>query len=109
MTHKIDATYNTKAVTVSTGDLVEIKLHEIPTAGYRWEVVAGPDAHVYNLEGDDYEVNHDAAVGGGGVRTLRFRINKNGTDSIKLINRQSWSKEIDKTFEIKIAGKKRGE
>ncbi len=102
MTHKIDDSYNNQSLAVKPGDIIEIKLAEIPTSGYRWAIADNKKVHGYNFEGDDYEVPHSNAMGGAGLRTLKFSIHKAGKDTIKLHNWQPWSKDISKTFELNI-------
>jgi inhibitor of cysteine peptidase len=107
MKHIVDDTFNSGSITVQKGDLISIQLPEVPTAGYRWEEEHAESAtgEKYICESDGYEPAPAKAVGGAQIRTFNYRIAKVGEGVIKLINRRSWSKTADKTFEIKIVAK----
>ncbi len=107
MTHKIDASFNSKSLVVAPEDVVEICLPEIPTSGYRWAIADENVKHNYVLIGDDYLMNQNSAVGGGGVRILKFKITDTTSDTIKLRNWQPWSKDIYSTFDLHVAGEKK--
>lgn len=73
------------------GDVVAVSLPESPGSGYRWAVEDLPAALA--PDADEFTPDADAGVGGGGIRTLGFRIVGPGRAELKLRRLRSWEGE----------------
>ena len=100
MHHKIAAA-TSSSITAHKGDTIEVQLEETPTAGYSWEVDA-LDNTIFELQSSDYKLHEGAGIGGGGQRTMLFRVKNTGQGNIKLKNAQRWSGDVYKQFEIGV-------
>ncbi|MGZ8554669.1 MAG: protease inhibitor I42 family protein [Chitinophagaceae bacterium] len=100
MNHKISADSSTH-IAVNKGDTIEIQLDETPTAGYSWEIDK-IDSNIFELQSSDYKLYDNAGVGGGGIRTMLFSVNNQGSGNIKLKNAQRWSGDVYKQFEVNV-------
>jgi inhibitor of cysteine peptidase len=80
---------NCAVVDVKVSDVVEVSLDENPTTGYRW-AMEGLDEAILGLEVQEFISSSDAGVGGGGSRTLCFRVISPGTASIILKKWREW-------------------
>jgi inhibitor of cysteine peptidase len=87
------------ALSVAPGDSVVVRLDEIPTSGYRWEV-QDFDGRVLQPAGDDFITAAGGAVGGGGLREFRFRVVGPGTSELRLIRRRPWEPETAAVDEL---------
>jgi inhibitor of cysteine peptidase len=74
------------------GDIVTIKLDEIPTSGYQWEIDESGDG-VLELRHDEYVPSSEGAVGGGGLREFRFEVVQPGRGELSLKLWRSWEGE----------------
>ena len=74
-------------VEARVGDTLVVYLPENPTTGYRWHASAGPQLVP---SADQFTPQRDAAVGGGGIRTLRFTVVSAGSGKIELQLRRQW-------------------
>lgn len=97
----LNETFNGQKVTVQPGDIIELQLEENPTTGYIWET-SGVDNSEFELMAADYALYSTAGIGGGGKRTFRFKVIKPG-GRLKLENKQSWSGDVYKIFEVSFA------
>lgn len=90
---------NNQHIEIAVNDTITIQLDESPTTGYRWEVV---ELDKTNLEllSEDYDQYPNAGIGGGGRKIIQLKVLKKAAGRIKLYNRQPWSGDIYKTFEI---------
>jgi inhibitor of cysteine peptidase len=82
-----------RQVVVSSGDVVEVRLPENPTTGYRWHAEMEPPGGLL-AEEDRME----AGVGGsqpgaGGTRVLSFRTGSPGVVRLRLKLRREWEAE----------------
>jgi inhibitor of cysteine peptidase len=80
---------NGAVVDVKMSDLVEVRLDENPTTGYRW-APEGIDEAILELEVQEFISSPDAGVGGGGSRTFCFRVVSPGIASITLKKWREW-------------------
>jgi inhibitor of cysteine peptidase len=78
-------------VRVPVGTLLDVRVPENPTTGYRW-AVEGDDPAVLPLADDNFEPG--VAVGAGGTRLLRFRACRPGRASLHLVHRRSWEGDV---------------
>ena len=79
-------------VAVAAGDSVVVRLDEIPTSGYRWEV-SDFDPTVLLPAGDDFVPASADALGGGGHHKFRFKVVGTGSGKLRLIKRRAWEPE----------------
>ena len=104
MEHKLTMDSNQKTLTVHKGDLIEIDLDETPTAGYNWEIESMGNKNC-KLVSSEYHVYARAGIGGGGIRSMIFRVEDAGNCNIKLKNWQRWSGDIYQHFEVNVVAK----
>jgi inhibitor of cysteine peptidase len=78
-----------RTVTVRPGDTLVVRLDEVPTSGYRWEVES-PDPGILRPAGDHYEPPPEDTLGGRGTRTFRFEAIAAGNGKLQLDLRRSW-------------------
>jgi len=76
-------------VEVSKGDVIIIRLEENITTGYGWEI-GMIDSSIIELLDSNYTPTPVTGVGGGGMRTFRFRAKSSGREHIQLRLRRSW-------------------
>lgn len=69
------------------GDALEVRLPEVPTTGYRWEVVTLP---LWLTVVHSHLTLEDPSVGGGGTRSLRLRVDGPGEGAVVLELRPVW-------------------
>jgi inhibitor of cysteine peptidase len=70
------------------GDVIELRLGENLTTGYRWEVKT--EGSVVELIGSTYVEAPGKALGRGGTRVLRFVAKSPGSQEIRLRLRRPW-------------------
>jgi inhibitor of cysteine peptidase len=95
----LDKTNAGRSVCVAPGDSVLLRLDEIPTSGYRWEV-RDCDPAVLQLASDDFVRSETAGLGGGGQREFRFDVVGPGQTELRLACRRSWEPESDAAEEL---------
>jgi inhibitor of cysteine peptidase len=95
-THTLDPAGAGQVVSAACGDTVVVRLDEIPTSGYRWEV-ATCDPAVLELTGDAYTPSAEAGagLGGGGQHEFQFTVAGPGETELRLICRRSWEPETE--------------
>lgn len=95
-----------RAVVVSAGQQLTVKLPSNATTGFRWVVAkAGPLRQVGESA---YEApQQTGAVGAGGTETFRFNAGSSGSGELKLEYRRPWEKGVaaDKTWSVKVSVK----
>ena len=102
MTQELTAADDGRHLRVAPGEMVVLALPEVPTTGYRWEVV-DLDASVASLSRVSYEGSPGAAVGGGGRRIFVFTAGSTGTASVRLSCQRSWGTQPpDRTFAVSV-------
>jgi inhibitor of cysteine peptidase len=91
-----------KIVEVSQGDVISVRLEEIPTTGYRWALVE-VDNRILDLRSSDYVITPNVGIGGGGTRTFAFVAQSPGTTRVRFQLRQEWAPENpEKDFEMTV-------
>jgi inhibitor of cysteine peptidase len=98
---QFDQSRNGGTATAQIGDLIEIRLPENPTTGYRWQLPPLDGGATVELESDEYDVS-SPAVGSGGLRRLSFRAVREGACTIDLHYRRSWEKQAADSFTMTI-------
>ena len=90
-----------KEVTLQPDEVMEIRLSDNPTTGYRWHVVSDGKPAV-EPAGDDFDAG--AGVGKSGTRRWRFCAKQPGTCDVTLANRRTWEHSADPahTFSVKV-------
>ena len=78
-------------IRVPVGTVLDVRVSENPTTGYRWAVEGGDEA-VLPLVADTYKPG--SAVGSGGTRVLRFLARRPGRTSLHLVHRRSWQADV---------------
>jgi Zn-dependent peptidase ImmA (M78 family)/predicted secreted protein len=75
-------------------DEIHVMLAETPSTGYVWQLVdAAPS--VLALVADSFDSSDDLdAIGGEGLRHLRFRVDHAGTGRIRLEKRRPWQADV---------------
>jgi predicted secreted protein len=71
------------------GDLLVIRLTEVPTSGYRWQL-DDHDPAVLQAAGDEFVPAADARTGGGGMREFRFVVVGTDRSEVALRLRRDW-------------------
>jgi inhibitor of cysteine peptidase len=89
-------------VHAQTGDLIEVRLHEMPAGGYRW-VVDSPADIVLDPIDPSYAFA-EGRVGAVNTACFRFRVKAAGGGTIRLSYRRPWEKDEPplKTYEATV-------
>jgi inhibitor of cysteine peptidase len=103
--HRLSESDQGAVVQAQTGDLIEVRLHEMPAGGYRWVVDGPPDALLEVLD-PKFEFA-EGRVGAANTACFGFRVKAAGTGAIRLSYRRPWEKEEPplKTYEATIAAR----
>jgi inhibitor of cysteine peptidase len=73
-----------KSQSAKFGELIIIKLPENPTTGYNWEIREF-DKKIIELADAKYESAEGSQIGGGGMKTFKFKPKSIGSTTVKLI------------------------
>lgn len=87
----ITATDYGTTIAVKPRQTIIVRLDEVPTSGYRWEVCE-MDNHVLSLENSNFTQSSNVGIGGGGTRTFTFEAKKPGTSALMVELRQEWDR-----------------
>jgi inhibitor of cysteine peptidase len=90
---------NKQHIEVAVNDTIQIQLDESPTTGYKWEVIELNKNDLQVLS-EDYERYPNAGIGGGGIKMIKLKVLKKASGRIRLENRQPWSGDVYKRFEV---------
>jgi inhibitor of cysteine peptidase len=85
----VTQTDNGKSFEVHQGEVIEIRLAENPTTGYRW-AIDHVDADFLTLQNSAFSPPPGAGLGGGGERTFTFTATQTGTARIQLKLWREW-------------------
>jgi inhibitor of cysteine peptidase len=98
----IDASYLGRTVDLVVGEIMELRLEENPTTGFRWSMV-GDGAPACTVETSAFEAR-SAVPGQGGERAWRFRAALAGSCDIRLLYRRGWESDAKsaRTFEVHV-------
>jgi predicted secreted protein len=93
---------NGGSITAQVGDILTVQLPETPATGFRWSLPPG-DLGSLALAGDDFELGPRSAVGGGGLRRLRFAVRRPGAAHLEIRLARSWESGASKAvFRIRV-------
>jgi inhibitor of cysteine peptidase len=95
--------HNGASVAAKVGDHIVVRLPENPTTGFRWSgQPTGLD--LLQLESDEFAQGASGAVGGGGVRVLRYRATGAGRASLSLELARPWETNAPRSqFRIEVS------
>jgi inhibitor of cysteine peptidase len=95
-----------KTVEIARGEILEVVLRGNPTTGYLWEMVSGDPTILRPIGKPEFKPER-AAVGAGGVLTLRFEAASAGRTGLELAYRRPWEKDVPpiETFEVTVVVK----
>lgn len=99
MEHKIGLNQSGQTIFIPRGDTISIELEENPTTGFLWAIEEADS--IFSITQNNYQLQNDA-MGGGGIRTIKFKSLGAGEGKIRLKNWQRWSGEVDRRFEVLI-------
>lgn len=94
------ATSKTKSVTLKKGDKLYVYLDENGSTGFTWSRDKTPSVVKYISE--DFVMPETDVVGAGGQRKYRFKAAKVGEGTLVFKYSKSSSKEVAKTYKLKI-------
>lgn len=101
MIHQMDKHADGRTISVSKGDIIEVRLDEVPTTGYMWNSdVINNDLFI--IHNNQYSAYSDVGIGGRGVRVLSFKAIKSGAGVISLKNWQRLSGDIYQNFRLTV-------
>ena len=98
---------NGQAIGLRQDDAIDLRLHENPTTGFRWQVVRA-DGLIEEPAVDEARPSHapelHPQVGAGGIRTFRFRARTSGTGrlELKLWREFEGDSSVSKRFAVDI-------
>jgi len=99
--HQLSEADSGRMVEARPGDLVEVELPEMPSAGYRWVVEGAPGAVLEAV--DETSEFVEGRVGAKSTAHFRFRVKAAGTGKIRLHYCRPWEKgDPLKTYEATI-------
>jgi len=90
---------NQKHIEIHVDDIIQIHLDESPTTGYRWEITE-LNTNDMRVISQDFKLHSNSGVGGGGKKMIQLKVLRKVSGRIKLENRQPWSGDVYKRFEI---------
>ena len=92
-----------KQIDVKTGEVVQVELEAIGTAGYQW-FVESLDQEILRLVSEETKVLHPGRLGAPVLMVWRFEMIKEGTTEIKMNHYRSWEGKEYSTdhFEVRI-------
>jgi inhibitor of cysteine peptidase len=98
---QIGEDYVDRTVELPVGQVMELRLGENPTTGFRWQLKSdgGPACA---LEGDTFQPKA-AAPGGGGEHSWQFRGVRAGDCEIELLYRRRWENApASRSFKVHV-------
>jgi len=78
-----------RIIEAQKGDMIVFHLEENLTTGYGWEIETVEDSVVELIE-STYNRASEMAIGGGGMRVMRFVVRSPGSQNIRLRLRRQW-------------------
>jgi inhibitor of cysteine peptidase len=89
------------ARTVRRGEKFKIELQSNPSTGYSWHLVFF-DKSILELISSEFVPNISTQIGSASIQQFDFEAIKEGTTSIKFINKRAWQREAMKSNEFLI-------
>jgi len=92
-----------KQIDVKTGEVVQVELEAIGTAGYQW-FVESLDQEILRLVSEETKVLHPGRLGAPVLMIWKFEMIKEGFTEIKMNHYRSWEGKEQSTdhFEVRI-------
>ena len=92
-----------KQIDVKTGEVVQVELEAMGTAGYQW-FVESLDQEILRLVSEETKVLHPGRLGAPVLMIWKFEVIKEGTTEIKMNHYRSWEGKEQSTdhFEVSI-------
>ena len=92
-----------KQIDVKIGEVVQVELEAMGTAGYQW-FVESLDQEILRLVSEETEVLHPGRLGAPVLMVWKFEVLKEGTTEIKMNHYRSWEGKAHSTdhFDVKI-------
>jgi len=92
-----------KRIDVKAGEVVQVELEAMGTAGYQW-FVGSLDQDMLKLVSEETKVLHPGRIGAPVLTVWKFEVIKEGTTEIKMNHYRSWEGKEHSTdqFEVKI-------
>ena len=92
-----------KRIDVKTGEVVQVELEAMGTAGYQWFVEIW-DQGILRLASEETKVLHPGRLGAPVLMVWKFEVIKEGTTEIKMNHYRSWEGKEHSTdhFEVRV-------
>jgi len=92
-----------KQIDVKIGEVVQVELEAVGTAGYQW-FVESLDQEILRLISEGTKVLHPGSLGSPVLMVWKFEVIKEGTTEIKMNHYRSWEGKEKSTdhFEVRI-------
>jgi len=92
-----------KQIDVNIGEVVQVELEAMGTAGYQW-FVESLDQEILRLISEGTKVLHPGRLGAPVLMVWKFEVIKEGTTEIKMNHYRSWEGKAHSTdhFDVKI-------
>ena len=82
-----------KSFFLNLGTRIRITLRENPTTGFRWNLTNYNET-ILKLESNDFVLQPETQIGGGGMRQLCFVTLASGKSIVELKKTRAWEKEV---------------
>ena len=92
-----------KRIDVKTGEVVQVELEAMGTAGYQW-FVGSLDQDILRLVSEETKILHPGRLGAPVLMIWKFEVIKEGTTEIRLDHYRSWEGKEHSTdhFEVSL-------
>jgi predicted secreted protein len=92
-----------KRIDVKTGEVVQVELEAMGTAGYQW-FVESLDQDILRLVSEETKVLNQGSLGSPVLMVWKFEVIKEGTTEIEMNHYRSWEGKEHSTdhFEVRI-------
>ncbi len=92
-----------KQIDVKVGEVVQVELEAMGTAGYQW-FVESLDQEILRLVSEETKVLHPGRLGAPVLMVWKFEVLKEGTTEIKMNHYRSWEGKEHSTdhFSVRI-------
>jgi inhibitor of cysteine peptidase len=81
-----------KTYNLSVNQQLVINLNENPTTGYRWHF-RGVNTSLIDLVQDNYTLSTESKLGGGGVRSIKYKAKSEGKCDLTFKHIREWEGE----------------
>ncbi len=90
-----------KRIDVKTGEVVQVELEAMGTAGYQW-FVESLDQEILRLVSEETKVLNPGSLGSPVLMVWKFEVIKEGTTEIKMNHYRSWEGQEHSTDHFKV-------